>query len=1013
MLADAANFARERPFDLAVVSGDLAFAGKQDEYAMARSVLLDPLQTQLDLAPSQIILTPGNHDVDRAMVDEFEEVGLAHVLRDRERVNGLLDQSARLAVACRRLATWEAFCETFYADDPPRSSPPLARTWALNIGSTTVGAAALNSAWRCSGDNDRRQLLLGDRQVKNALDAISDADVRLVVVHHPTDWLASFDEDLARGLLEQRMTIVFSGHEHTADPVSQMSTRGQAVYSRAGCLYETHEYRNAYNIVDIDPATGQVEVTIRAWEQQRRAFDAAVGVAANGRVTFALPMDRLLPIVAPTYTPVLQGLGDLAHEMSVVADRLPDRADTSIDDLLVARRFWPLPYAELAAARELDDSAAPGPVDAVAASSDCQVVIVSGDAESGVTSALLWLLAQHFERHDERFPAYVRYERGFSKVQRLERAVRQAAGRLGMTLERGEDLPLMLLAVDDVDVGHRGALEGFTRYVADHPDQHFLLGSHGEDHTVLAERLSARGIAFERVFLGPFGRGEVRELIDKLVGNKSPELLDKVLEVVLSQQLPRSPFVLAALVAVLSEEADVATLNVSGLLDAYAKWLLGGDEPADLGGLGMDYRRREHLLGWLAAKLVRAGARRIARPDAERAVLDYFAAKGWTSSSARILDSLVARRVLVEDAGGIGFRHPALLHLFAGHAMLDDQDFADEVMQDCFTYRGAVQHAAGLRRSDRGLLLAVDDAFQAVLERLGDDIRADMFDRVSTLPGWSKDEPDFDQLKAAVATETHDETLNDEQLDLLYDQVDVPPRVPIAELALPPLLVALGPATGLLASVLRSSELVDDVALKADVLKRVLHAWCLLTIVTVLREDQTDELGARLQEALRSAGLGADAMDRINRLAELLIVFMMVLIASGVTGSPHLEIVLKRVLDDDEFMASSAHALFATMLFANLGFRGWPQRLADLYVRHREHPLIAELTRLYALASYRQRRAKGQDERHLENFLVDAHHSAPRGRRAQAVARPGTTRSALVAQLRKSRDDAGRARSRD
>jgi hypothetical protein len=1008
MLADATTLADARPFDLAVVSGDLAFAGKAKEYEIARKLLLDRVQEQLGLGPDRTIMVPGNHDVDRSMIDEITELGLAQYLCDRELVNRVLDQQDQLAAAVRRLEAWEAFRKDFYAVAPSRDSAPLAQTWLLDLDGSAVGAAALNSAWRCSGDDDRHKLLLGDRQVKNALDAIAGADVRLVALHHPTEWLMAFDEDLARGLFEQRMTIVFSGHEHAADPVSQMSSRGQAIYSRAGCLYETHEYRNSYNVVDIDAESGRVTIGIRAWSQQRRAFDAALDVTSEGRLEFTLPMDRLLPVAVPRYTPVLQGLGDLAHEVSVVADRLPDRAGTSIEDLLVARRFWPLPYEEVAAARELDEEAAPEPVDAVGATATCQVVVVSGEAESGVTSALLWLLAQHFERDDQRLPAYVRYERGFSKDQRFERAVRKAAGRLGMPLERGEELPRVLVAVDDVDIVHKPALDGFLRYIAEHPDQRFVLGCHGDD-AALAERLRARDIPFQGLYLGPFGRAELRELIAKLVGHGSPELLDKVFDVALSQQLPRSPFVLAALVAVLSEEADVTALNVSGLLDAYAKWLLGGEEAADLEGLGMDYRRREHLLGYLAAVLVRTARRRLPRQEAERQVLEYFAARGWSNSSTRILDSLIRRRVLVEDADGIGFRHPALLNLFAGHAMLDDQSFAGEVMQDCFAYRGAVEHAAGLRRSDRDLLIAVDEAFRGVLTGLGDEVRAEMFDHVSTLPGWSEDEPDFEQLKAAVANETATETLDDEQLDLLYDKVESQPRTPTAELALPPLLVAMGPATGLLARVLRNSELVDDVALKADVLQRVLHAWGLFTIVAALREDQTDELRARLQESMLEEDADTAAIDRLDRLTELVLVFMLVLVASGATGAQHLEIVLERILDDDEFMAVSVHALFATMLFANLGFLGWPKRLAALYERHRRHPLVAELARVYALISYRQRRASGSDERHLENFLVDSHESAPRASGATAIVRRGATRSALVAQLRKSRDSAQRA----
>lgn len=1007
MITDAERLAGTSPFNLAVVSGDLAFSGQADEYQIAREVLLDPLKTRLGLGPDRVILAPGNHDVDRTKIQKINELGLLQYLQDRERVNSLLDDRDQLAAACERLAGWQAFRDDFYASSAPQNCGALAFTWNLEIADVRVGIAALNSAWRCSGDEDRHRLLLGDRQVKAALDAIDAADVRLVAIHHPRDWLAPFDADDAHALFEQRMTIVLSGHEHSSTPFGETTSRGQAVYSRTGCLYETHRYRNAFHVLDVDHEHGHVEIAVRAWSSRLRNFDAALDSVPNGSMTFNLPMDRLLPAVRPSFTPVLHALGELAHEVSVVGDRLGDRADATIDDLLVARRFWPLPYAEVTAARELDYETDAEPVDAVAAIADGQVVVVSGDPDSGVTSALLWLLAQHFKRDDERLPAYVRYERGFSKPQRFERAVREAASRLGTPLERGGDLPPSLLAVDDIDVTHTGALNGFSRYIADHPNQRYILGCHENDDAALANALTARDVSCQRVYLGPLVRAEMRELIHKLTGDMSQDLLDKAFNTVISQKLPRSPFVMAALVAVLSQETDVSALNISGLLDAYVKWLLGGEEAADFKGLGMDYRRREHLLGWFASVLLRGNVSRLPRQRAERELLDYFEKKGYINSSAKVIDSLVARRVLVEDGDGVGFRHPAFLALFAGRAMLDDPAFAKYVMQDPFQYPDAVRHAAGLRRSDRDLLVAVDQAAQAVLAAVGDDVRADMFDHVSTRPGWSKEEPTFDQLKAAIEA-GEPARLDDEQLDLLYDQVEAAPPNSGEDLPLPPLLDALGRATSLIGSVLRSSELVDDVPLKSEVLKRVLHGWSLLCIVTALREDQTSELRDRLRGIFLDEDADPSDIDRFDRLTELLLVLMMVIFACGAVGSQHLRRVLERVLDDEAFMASSGHALFATMTYCHLGFSGWPDRLTALYDRHRGQPLVGELARTYALMAYLQRRAAGLDEQRLETFLVKTHASAPTGTGATAIVQRGASRSALVAQLRKSRDDAQR-----
>jgi 3',5'-cyclic AMP phosphodiesterase CpdA len=107
MVRDAARLRDERPFDLAVVTGDLAFAGKTSEFALAREILLGPLETELDLGPDRVVIAPGNHDVDRKLISD--EARLRGRLVDRASVNELLDDEAQRAAACARLEAWESF----------------------------------------------------------------------------------------------------------------------------------------------------------------------------------------------------------------------------------------------------------------------------------------------------------------------------------------------------------------------------------------------------------------------------------------------------------------------------------------------------------------------------------------------------------------------------------------------------------------------------------------------------------------------------------------------------------------------------------------------------------------------------------------------------------------------------------------------------------------------------------------------------------------------------------------
>ena len=56
--------------DLVVITGDLAFSGTAEEYALARTWLDEQLWPALggDLPREHLLLVPGNHDVDRRKV---------------------------------------------------------------------------------------------------------------------------------------------------------------------------------------------------------------------------------------------------------------------------------------------------------------------------------------------------------------------------------------------------------------------------------------------------------------------------------------------------------------------------------------------------------------------------------------------------------------------------------------------------------------------------------------------------------------------------------------------------------------------------------------------------------------------------------------------------------------------------------------------------------------------------------------------------------------------------------
>lgn len=818
-------------------SGDCAFDGSSQGLAVARHLLLEPLATLLPDRP--IVLVPGNHDVERGAIDRLQEQGMRDLFLTHEAIGELLGDESACTQALRRLQAWREFHAEFYREHPPVEIPLLGHIHTSSSDGTSVGIAALNTAWRCSDDTDRGRLLVGEQQLRAAMSAISETELRFVVMHHPLEWLAEFDETLCRLMFEEARCFVFTGHDHKSDPAAATTARGSAVYSRAGCLYETRDYPNSYSLLELVPASKSAQAVVRRWWPGRDAFGVAEDLVEGG----------ILP--------------------------LP----------------WP-------------DAAAMLPAAAVP----------------------------------------------------TERVL-------------AADAPL-LIAVDDVAPRDRRATERLMKFIAAHPEAHFILGCHESTHRAIVDAFP-EGVEVERVFLRPLRRRDLRALVVRVYGAESSQLVQKVLAVLDSHRLPRNALNMAALVAVAASEPNLNEVNETGLFDAYVSLLLDSElvhEP-DIGG--MDRRLREGLLERLAYELLSRKVSRLAWPDAEQFVIDFFKSVGWSSGSpARLLESFIVRRVLIEDELGVGFRYGALRDLFAAKWMLSSEEFAREVRDDCLAFPDIIRHATGLRRNRPDLLELVGETVRRAAQHLTSSVELARFDTTGQL-ALNPLPPSLEDAEPAPSP-------TEEELDDLYDGLAPIPvedngevrRIETGEGAVPAEVMAQ--MYSLLAAVLKNSELVEDIGLKARELREVIHGWSVLAMMITADTAMMRQLGDLLTPLLDELKSGQEETGEVaEQFASILILTLLNVGLEGRVGTPRLEAALIEVLENDEFMGTTLHALFSTLLYASLRLPGWAERVKALYEKHGRHPLVAALVTQWTLVRYRTDDFSDKTRGVLENVLAD------------------------------------------
>jgi predicted MPP superfamily phosphohydrolase len=953
MLADAEVHANDRPIDLAVFSGDLADKGRPEEFDLGRELLLDKLTARLDVTPERIVIVPGNHDVNRDEIRGRFERALAETLTAHADVDELLADDRDLADALQRLAQWQEFRANSLVGAPADDEQPLAAARRLELGGAQLGIVTLNSAWRSSGKDDKGILLVGASEAERALDAVRDCAVKLVVMHHPLEWLHGFEADRLRSLFEVHNAIVLTGHEHDPDPHATKSPRGEAVYLQAGCLYESREYPNSYFVVDIDPEDRTVTVKIRRWSERTGVFDAATEIAKGGVAEFTLPGGGAAADLGhPLFSELMGRIARAAAELRVLPEDMSAYSvePRSIEELLVRPRFLSVPYQEARAMATLDNGVEAHEVDPVLELADQPVIVVAGDPQGGVSSSLLWVLSGSYRVDASRMPAYFAAKDSKLGTAQQHGTLAKAASLFGHRQADSRD-PDLLLAIDDVDPANERRLERIAAFIASNPRHRFVIGTRSNDASAVAGAIEKAGAHCVTVHLAPFRRSELRTLATTIRSGAGD--VERIYGLIQTHNLPSTPFTMVALIAVLAAGEGVGTdLNQSSLLDAFVNVLLGGGEFADLEHLGMDYRKRVHMLGEFARVLYNSPEQVMPVPDAERMLLDYFERRDLPVSAGAVLQSVVDRHVLVIEDGQVGFRSEALYDLFLGRWMLESPEHKEEMLADPARNGAAITHAAGLDRSDRELLARVGEFSRGVIDAVALRLPRAEVDRLLK----QFDGPDVWNLEALEKTladlpERQSQKELDAELDRMSEALGGGGEV-VGNTALEA-LAELDAATQLLSSVLRNSELVDDVELKRELLKLAVEGSVLVMGAMLAEDVHGESIRTMIVEASGQALENAEHADALTRLVLLILVVISAGIAANRLGGANLAATLEACFGDQDFTESDTAFALAVWIQAHLGRPEWPARLDALLMRLSPRSFLHNATVAIAVSAYR------------------------------------------------------------
>ena len=260
--------------DGVVVTGDVAFSGKAEEYERA-GVWLDRLTETIGCAKPDVMVVPGNHDIDRDRISAAGQLMLEKMLEggDNELDRFLADERDR-EVLYAKFADYRRFAEAYSCRMETDGGVAIERTVEM-APERFLRFVGLNSALLCSKEGNDGRLLLGGKQ--RVLGRRRGEEL-VVLCHHPLESLQ--DAEVASRYIRTRARVHIFGHVHTpALSVASPAGNGNLLTLSAGAVVPPDVgdgYSYTYNVISFEwnARTNGLRVTIvpRCWDDEAMKF---------------------------------------------------------------------------------------------------------------------------------------------------------------------------------------------------------------------------------------------------------------------------------------------------------------------------------------------------------------------------------------------------------------------------------------------------------------------------------------------------------------------------------------------------------------------------------------------------------------------------------------------------------------------------------------------------------------------------------------------------------------------
>lgn len=712
-----------KEIDLIIFSGDLIDKGglsfdKDIELAFLsfEELVINPLIEALNIQRDRFIFVPGNHDIDKFADKPMLEVGMEHTLTSVEAINSFIDDND-LTLGANRIKQYKEF-ERYYYKETEHHIDNFSSTFKFTFNGVKVGISGLNSAWRCwDSDSDNGKLLLGERQVALAIEALNDCDLKIAVVHHPLDWISSIERAQIEHMIQRSYNMLFCGHVHEGGSRYSTSMYGGNLFVSAApanwsssIRTNNFNYTNGYAYIDYD--FQQIVVYNRSYYHVKGCFDPNPNRGdSEGKSVYGLPTEEQSHFIIKKKDICEAIIAEQISQLDehLLSYRTNTLAPKSINELFVMPRLT----------QRLDKNDEKSFTLEEICSSDSNLLLI-GAKESGKTILLDKLLVELMDKLYEynKIPVYIdlnktinRFETEISRYL-IELRIKEVPDFLSSqdvvllidNISASPKLKSILIALEKLMIDYpriRVIATATSMVSADIPMEF-------RDYSIISN--------FKPIQINPFKSNQIRSLIEKWFSTnphfKNEDSLKEVIGIFNKLDIPRTPLAVSMFLCIIEIQPNFSPVNNATLLEHYLEILFEKHAPQEILSEVFDFKNKQRLLAEIAYKMFHDNDLdyRIDRVSLISFIAGYLESRKFYYKADDILNDLekvgVFKEEIEEGSFYLRFRFNCFFRFFLMKNMEFNLSFKEHVLhEDNYLYFvDEIDYYTGIKRDEEDIL---------------------------------------------------------------------------------------------------------------------------------------------------------------------------------------------------------------------------------------------------------------------------------------------------------------------